>query len=381
MSLPKTAMAARKDIVRLAHTGLDSVALRRAVAGRLRRVVPAESYGFATLDPATMLLTGSVRENIPDPTVALLARNEYAEADYNKVTDLARRAVPVARLAAATRGELNRSRRYRDILAPEGWRDEIRALFATGGHGWGFICMHRERTSPDFTAVEARFLAALTSHIATGLRKSLLIGLAAADTDDDLGPGVLEVTGQLELIKLNSAARHWLADAGGGDPATQGGLPHAVHAVVAQLRAVESNPLSAAAPRLRVRGRSGRWLTVHASRLQGGGQEGSIAVIVEPSSPAEVAILIGHGHGLSSREAEVCRLTARGLSTEEMARALSISANTVQDHLKSIFSKTGARNRRELVSRIFMDEYAPRLGRPLDAQGWFASTGRRGDSA
>lgn len=104
MSLPKTAEASRKEIVRLAHTGLDSIALRRAVAGRLRRVVPAESYGFVTIDPATMLLTGSVRDNIPDATVALLARNEYGEDDYNKVTDLARRAVPVGRLAAATRG-------------------------------------------------------------------------------------------------------------------------------------------------------------------------------------------------------------------------------------------------------------------------------------
>ena len=34
-------------------------------------------------------------------------------------------------------------------------------------------------------------------------------------------------------------------------------------------------------------------------------------------------------------------------------------ANTVQDHLKSIFDKTGVRNRCELVSRIFIDGHAP----------------------
>lgn len=174
--------------------------------------------------------------------------------------------------------------------------------------------MHREQSSPDFTAEEARFLASLTGHIAAGLRKALLIGPAAPDAGQDQGPGIVEVTDQLELIKLNQATEHWLTDAGGADAAVPVGLPHAVHAVVARLRAVESDPLSAPAPRLRVRGRSGRWLTVHASRLHGSGHT-SIAVIIEPAPPAEVAVLIGQGHGLSRREAEVCALTARGLST------------------------------------------------------------------
>jgi hypothetical protein len=81
MSRPRQAEMARQQIVRLAHAGLDSAALGRAVAARLRRAVPAEAYGFATVDPATMLLTGSVRENIPDATVALLAANEYGHDD------------------------------------------------------------------------------------------------------------------------------------------------------------------------------------------------------------------------------------------------------------------------------------------------------------
>jgi len=118
MSLPRQADTARKDIVRLAHAELDSAALRRAIAARLRRVVPAEAYGFATLDPATMLLTGSVRENIPHATVALLAANEYGQDDYIKFAELARRAVPVGRLSAATRGDLTRSSRYRHLYPP-----------------------------------------------------------------------------------------------------------------------------------------------------------------------------------------------------------------------------------------------------------------------
>lgn len=362
MSLPRQADTARKDIVRLAHAGLDSAALRRAVAARLRRVVPAEAYGFATLDPATMLLTGSVRDNIPDATVALLAANEYGQEDYIKFSELARRTVPVGRLSATTRGDLTRSRRYRDIFVPHGWGDELRAVFTTGDAGWGFICLHRERSSPDFTATEAHFLASLTGHVAAGLRKTLLIGTAAPGAAGP-GPGVIEVTDQVELIKFNQAAGHWLTDAGGTEPPAPGRLPHAVHAVVAGLRALEADPQTAApAPRLRVRGRSGRWLTIHASRLHAPGNSGTIAVIIEPTPPADVATLIGQGHGLSRRETQVAALTARGLSTAEMAQQLHISANTVQDHLKSIFEKTGTRNRRELVSRIFIEEHPPPIG-------------------
>ena len=244
MSLPRQAETARKDIVRLAHAGLDSADLRRAIAARLRHVVPAEAYGFATVDPATMLLTGSVRENIPDTTVALLAANEYGEKDYIKFSELARRAVPVGRLAAATRGDLARSRRFRDIFVPQGWRDEMRAVFATGHPGWGFICLHRERSSPDFTAVEARFLAGLTGHVAAGLARPCLSGRCARRRRGT-GPGIIEVTDELELIMLNQAAGHWLTDAGGTEPLAPDRLPHAVHAVVAQLRALEAHPLAA----------------------------------------------------------------------------------------------------------------------------------------
>lgn len=66
------------------------------------------------------------------------------------------------------------------------------------------------------------------------------------------------------------------------------------------------------------------------------------------------------------------KLLLQGLSTAEIAARLYLSEYTVQDHLKAIFAKIGARSRRELVARIFFQHYVPHLGRtPIATTGWF----------
>ncbi len=49
--------------------------------------------------------------------------------------------------------------------------------------------------------------------------------------------------------------------------------------------------------------------------------------------------------GLTSREVEVLRLVARGLSNKEIARSLLISAKTAGTHVEHIYTKIGASNR------------------------------------
>ena len=62
-----------------------------------------------------------------------------------------------------------------------------------------------------------------------------------------------------------------------------------------------------------------------------------------------------------------------GLFTRQMANALGLSPHTVQDHLKSIFAKTGVRSRSELVGQIFVEHYVPRWEDIAEVPaGWFA---------
>lgn len=55
------------------------------------------------------------------------------------------------------------------------------------------------------------------------------------------------------------------------------------------------------------------------------------------------------GPRLSERELSVLRLTARGMSSKEIAGNLRISQRTVEGHLNNIYSKLGVNSRTEAV--------------------------------
>ena len=56
-----------------------------------------------------------------------------------------------------------------------------------------------------------------------------------------------------------------------------------------------------------------------------------------------------HHDELTSREVEVLKLIAAGLSNSEIASTLVVSSATVKTHVNHIFAKTGARDRAQAV--------------------------------
>ena len=366
----------RREIIRLSHAGLDSKMFRVEAVRRLRKAIPVDVSFFATADPATLLITSAVADEVLARATGEFLENEFLRDDSVKFATLTRSPSPVGSLEVATKGELSRSARYQEILAPMDLGDELRAALMVGSKCWGFMCLHRELSSPNFSPAEAAFLAKLTPHLAEGLRTALLIGDAIGTPSPPDRPGLLLLADDLSLVAITPPAEAWLAEVAQCDWPSSLELPDAVYAVATRLLALERGGHAPPdlMPRLRLRTDSGRWLVLHASRLRTEESEGRIAVIFEEARPAEIAPLIADAYGLTKREGEITGLVLRGLSTAEVARELHITPNTVRDHFKSIFDKVGVRSRRELVGQVFAQHYQPRLatGHEPNADGWFA---------
>jgi DNA-binding CsgD family transcriptional regulator len=359
-------------LVELSHSGSD-LATFFDEAGRLvRRVVPFDGFCSLSLDPATLLPTSHFTHDSMRPEdVPRLAENEVLHDDFNKFAALARAERPANSLSAATSGVLERSARYRDILALNDFGDELR-LTARDDAAWACFAFYRAQDEPAFGDVDAEFVAGVSATLADGVRRAILLAaVPTAEGADAPGLIVLDKTGAIDA--MTPAGERWLDEMISPEPAS-GGLPQIVNAVAYRaLLATQGSGEGMA--RARVPTAAGRWIVLHGS-LFGDATEGKVAIIIEPARSPEIAPLIVEAYGLSGREREVTRLVLHGLSTDEIANELHISPWTVQDHLKSIFEKMGVHSRREVAAKVFFQQYVPRLEErvPLGSDGWFVAS-------
>jgi DNA-binding NarL/FixJ family response regulator len=91
------------------------------------------------------------------------------------------------------------------------------------------------------------------------------------------------------------------------------------------------------------------------------------------SSPGRAAQL--RQHGLTSREADVAELAARGYSVLNLSSRLAVAESTIRSHLKQIYRKLGVASRAELAARLFAARAGNPAGRPPTADGTADSDG------
>jgi DNA-binding CsgD family transcriptional regulator len=159
---------------------------------------------------------------------------------------------------------------------------------------------------------------------------------------------------------MSPGVEEWLRDLPDGNLAASR-LPTAVLAVAGRAAGSASStddPAEVAVARVLTR--SGRWVVLHGVPLAALDSQ-RVAVIVEPAHPSRIVPLLMSAYGLTDREQQLTRLILQGFSTMEIADRLVISVHTVQAHLRSIFTKTEMRTRRDLVTKIFFAHYEPRL--------------------
>jgi DNA-binding NarL/FixJ family response regulator len=233
----------------------------------------------------------------------------------------------------------------------------------------GVVSLWREEGAPAFSAAEEKLIADLSAPVAEPFRRAALLRAdPAADAPD--GPGLLMFDGAGVLESLNNEAEAWLRElqptAISGTMAGRKLIPTEILTVVARARAIAAG-LDHGTARARMQSRNGRWLLIHGFRLRGdSSDDGRTALVIEPAKASEVAPIIVEAYELTPREQQITQLIARGLSTADIARRLTLSPHTVRDYVKQVFEKVGVSTRGELVAKIFAEHYLEPLHRGSD---------------
>lgn len=357
----QAAQRARGRIARLAGQGLDLVTFWRQSSVAITQAMPHYlSPCWYTLDPASLLVTSHYQRELPHVPAEWLA-HEYYNDDLHKIADVARNERGISTLHEVTGGDPSRSRGWNLYVRPHGGDQELLvALRTRSGHAWGMLGLYREPDQPLFSASEKRFLLDVAPYLAEGARRGLLVG-EAADPEGPGAPGLIVLREDWSVESLTPGVERWLSELPDSTWESNRVVPSAVLSVAGRaLRTAEHPDAPGDVALARVLSRAGQWMVLHGASLVADGAR-RVAVIIEPAQPARIASLLMAAYGLTDREQDVTCLVLQGNSTTEIAERLMMSAHTVQQHLKSVFDKTGVHSRRELTDTVFFSHYEPRL--------------------
>ncbi|SNT37576.1 DNA-binding transcriptional regulator, CsgD family [Asanoa hainanensis] len=292
-----TLAAALDRLGRIAGAAPESRALRSAALAELGRVVPFDAAVWPLTDPETSVGVAPLASVPPAlmPELPRLIQLKYL-TEVNRWTTLtgaARLETPAASLV------------WRELLHAHGVTDVASVVFRDRYGCWAFLDLWR--LGGTFAGFELAFLDELAALLTPELRRCVADCFQAGDPSGtrEPGPVMLLLDAGLRVLGQTPRTADYLARLlpdGEGEP-----VPAAAYNVAAQLVAVENG--------------------------------------VDGQPP------LARACGLAARESELLRHLSTGADTRTIAARMFLSENTVQDHLKSIFDKTGTRSRRALLSR------------------------------
>ncbi|MGW2382253.1 helix-turn-helix transcriptional regulator [Streptomyces sp. NPDC001658] len=331
-------------VIRLCETGGDTRDLRRRLLGVLRATVPFDAHAFLLTDPETAVGCSPLAD-IPCPReLPRMTRLKYLTA-VHRWTALDGIAL-LSDLPDPARHLL-----WHDLLHAHGVRDIASLVFKDRFGCWGHLDLYRY--DRPFTSAEAAHLAHLTAPVTAALRRSQAGTFVVRPPHTRrTSPLALLLSPDLRVLAQTpdtDACLSLLTPPEPGRPAVHA----SVYDVAAQLLAVEAG-VDPGPPRSRVHLADGLWLTLSAARIGDAfpsGRRNTIAVTIEETSPAERLTLFTRAFALSPREADVLGHLAKGSDSHTVARDMSLSEHTVQDHLKSVFAKTSTNTRGMLLAR------------------------------
>jgi DNA-binding CsgD family transcriptional regulator len=292
------------------------VASYNAVDPRRRRARVAADPAESVFEGGAELFAAYAHQN---PLVGHYAAT--ADGGANRISDF------------ISRRQLHATELYNYVYRRIGVEYQLAITLASPLGPGEVIGLTLSRGGRDFSAAEKALLEALRPHLGITLSRLGDQALAEALLDDPpSAPApdwLLAVSPDGTVLRLSASAQSGL-DLALGSP-----LPPPIRRWLAG----DGRPASVEV--------DGRRLGV---ALVGRARPGLLVLRITPRHDPPDAAELG-ALGLTSRQAEVLALVARGLTSAEVAGELLLSPRTVEKHLESIYLRLGVRNRAEATGR------------------------------
>ncbi|HEY4278593.1 MAG TPA: LuxR C-terminal-related transcriptional regulator [Conexibacter sp.] len=337
MALDTSAAVVRQAVEHLRQAQLEPHEFLYEVSLRVARVVPHDAAGWMTVDPDSLLPTGTVETSKTPEFVRAVWRSNGLEEGRNSLVDLARLRSPVSVASLLDPAVADASPRVQLLHDVGLGGDDLRAMLRSNGHTWGIAILYRETGSPPFSERERRFMSEISEEIGEGLRRSLT--RRAAPDVGLLQPGVVVFGADGSITSATAEGNRVIGMMRGDGIST-------LYAV-----ALRAMPRERSLARMRLP--DGRWIQLQGGRLSDAPDRAArTAVTLVPASSADLTPLLLRLHGLTVRERQVAELLIAGWQTDAIATRLHISRHTLRDHVKSVFAKVGATSRFELMALL-----------------------------
>lgn len=361
-----------RELRRRLHAARDPASIGRIALDALRAQVPLSAFTFFPLSAGLQDTSAVVQWCQAAPDDVLLSRFlEVApglQQDFGPLAGMLgpRRTHDLAR--RFPHGGLERTRFYTEFARPCRIERQILAFCVSDGRPNGFLCVARGARARPFAEREIAAVEAVRAEVERGLLRLQRAArsfdrptglLAALEQGLPLSCALFDLHGALLWASRPAAAR-LEAEAARLGPAriVWDGSPRFAAWRRAALAALAST-VGESGPRAVYAGPQPA--TVRCLELPTADR---VALVIDEEtatgrwSPERTAEL--RRHGLTSREADVAELAARGYSVLNLSSRLAVAECTIRSHLKQIYRKLGVASRAELAARLF----ASRAGDP-----------------
>nr|WP_285846122.1 LuxR C-terminal-related transcriptional regulator [Bacillus safensis] len=319
--------------------------MRKNIRDELADICDFDAACITTIDPATLLSTGSFTDEPIEAIHNQLFQNEFLKNDVHQHEDLAKGPVHTASLVQS--GEYLNSGRYHHILLPNGWADELRAALVIQGECWGIASLYRKKGKEPFHEKDIQAVNRQSPALAAKLRDELFKKRETEEDETAEHQGFLILSHDYHLLYGNEAGLHWLHTFQTFEQIDDDTImPRPLRALGAKLLYGGGDQTAVSISRMP----TGLFLSLQAFRLaQAAGQEEAVMIHIKRAQTSDILPYIAKTYRLTEREMNVLDCLIKGQSTKEIASTLFISTHTVHDHVKAMLEKTNLNSRRMLV--------------------------------